>query len=435
MTIAGIILAVVLCGVIALASYLHLLYVQSLRFRARGNAAALKYFEQHIRPALKFDVQEGLSRFSLVRQAALIFLVLDLVMLTLDQSQTEVAFVEPLVLALTGMLLFAQMLPAVLFTRTTGEWLVPLIPLMRLAGLAVQPLFMLVRFASSVAELGGEEPRANGSSSTAQDIEALLDAGEEEGVIGQEDRKLIQSVVEFGDKTVREVVTPRPRVLAIEANRTVEELRKLLIDNEYSRVPVYEGTIDNVKGLVHTRDTLDIDPTQTRTMRVKELIRPIALVPETKPINELLREMQHSNAQMSMVIDEYGHTAGLVTMEDLMEEIVGEIHDESDSRADVVEQPDHSFIVDGNLDLDRLEELVGFRPGDDFESTTIGGLVCEQLGKVPSPGARMQLDGIQIEVLAGDLKRVSSVRISRLAAETAPQPPAASALEDMRGKP
>jgi len=169
-------------------------------------------------------------------------------------------------------------------------------------------------------------------------------------------------------------------------------------------------------------------------MRVKELIRPIALVPETKPINELLREMQDSNTQMSIVIDEYGHTAGLVTMEDMMEEIVGEIHDESDSRADVVEQPDHSFIVDGNLDVDRLDELVGFRPDDDFESTTIGGLVCEQLGQVPAAGAKMKLDGIEIEVLAGDQKRVSSLRISRIVAETALDPPAASALEDQQEK-
>ena len=430
MTIVGIILAVALCGVIALASYLHLLYVQSLRFRPRGNAESLKHFEQHIRPVLRFDSQEGLSRYALLCQVALILLALDLVMLTLGSPHNGLAFVEPLVLALTGMLLFAQILPSILAARTAGKWFVPLVPLMRVAGLAVQPLFTLVNFASSVAELGGEESQTNGSSSTTEDIEALLDAGEEEGLIGQEDRKLIQSVVEFGDKTVREVVTPRPRVVAIEENRTVEELRKLLIDNEYSRVPVYEGTIDNIKGLVHTRDTLDIDQAQTGTMRVKELIRPIALVPETKPINELLREMQDSNAQMSIVIDEYGHTAGLVTMEDMMEEIVGEIHDESDSRADVVEQPDHSFIVDGNLDVDRLEELVGYRPDDDFESTTIGGLVCEQLGQVPSAGAKMQIDGIQIEVLDGDQKRVSSVRISRLAAETAPDPPSPSAVQD-----
>jgi len=434
-TIGEIILAIVLCGVIALASYLHLLYVQSLGIRPRGNAGSLKHFERHIRPVLRFDSQEGLARYALLRQVALIFLALDLVMLTLGSPRNELAFVEPLVLALTGMLLFAQILPSILVARTAGEWFAPLSAFMRIAGLAVQPFFILVNFASSVAELGGEESQTNGSSSTSEDIEALLDAGEEEGLIGQEDRKLIQSVVEFGDKTVREVVTPRPRVVAIEENRTVEELRKLLIDNEYSRVPVYQGTIDNIKGLVHTRDTLGIDRARTGTMRVKELIRPIALVPETKPINELLREMQDSNTQMSIVIDEYGHTAGLVTMEDMMEEIVGEIHDESDSRADVVEQPDHSFIVDGNLDVDRLDELVGFRPDDDFESTTIGGLVCEQLGQVPAAGAKMELDGIEIEVLAGDRKRVSSLRISRIVAETTQDTPPASALEDQQEKP
>ena len=435
MTIIEIILAVFLCGVIALASYVHLLYVQSLRFRPRGNPESLKYFEQHVRPALKFDSQEGLSRYALLRQVALIFLALDLVMLTLESAESGLAFLEPLVLALTAMLLFAQILPSILAARTSGEWFAPLAALMRVAGLSVQPFFLLVRFASSVAELGGDEPKTNGSSSTTEDIEALLDAGQEEGLIGQEDRKLIQSVVEFGDKTVREVVTPRPRVLAIEADRTVEELRKLLIDNEYSRVPVYEGTIDSVKGLVHTRDTLDIDEAKARTMRVNELIRPIALVPETKPINELLREMQDSNAQMSIVIDEYGHTAGLVTMEDLMEEIVGEIHDESDSRADVIEQPDNSFIVDGNLDVDRLEELVGFRPGEEFESTTIGGLVCEQLGQVPSAGTRMQLDGIQIEVLAGDDKRISSVRVRRAPGEVVSETPAVASIEDQQEKP
>ena len=435
MTFAGIILAVVLCGVIALASYLHLLYSQSLRFRPRGNPESLKYFEQHIRPALRFENQEGPSRYALLRQVALIVLALDLVMLTLPSAPSGLALVEPLILALTAMLLFAQVLPSILFARTAGEWFAPLAAFMRIAGLAVQPFFILVRFASSVAELGGDEARTHGASTASEDIEALLDAGEEEGLIGQEDRKLIQSVVEFGDKTVREVVTPRPRVVAIEADRTVEELTRLLIDNPYSRVPVYEGTIDNVQGLVHTRDTLDIGQAQARSMLVKELIRPIALVPETKPINELLREMQDSNSQMSMVIDEYGHTAGLVTMEDLMEEIVGEIHDESDSRADVVEQPDNSFIVDANLDIDRLEELVGFRPGEDFESTTIGGLVCEQLGQVPSPGAKMQLDGIQIEVLAGDQRRISRVRVRRIPAEIASETPPAAATQEQREKP
>jgi CBS domain containing-hemolysin-like protein len=124
--------------------------------------------------------------------------------------------------------------------------------------------------------------------------------------------------------------------------------------------------------------------------------------------------MQEQNVHMAIVIDEYGQTGGLATMEDLMEEIVGEIRDESEPELDVVEQPDHSFIADGNVDLDRLEELVDFRPDEEFETTTIGGLVCEQLGQVPAPGAKIQLDGIEIEVLTADERRVSRVRVRRL---------------------
>ena len=136
-------------------------------------------------------------------------------------------------------------------------------------------------------------------------------------------------------------------------------------------------------------------------------------MPETKPIHELMRELQRQNAQMAIVIDEYGQTAGLVTMEDMMEEIVGEIRDESEPDRDVVEYPDRSFVASGNLDLDRLSELAGFRPPDDTESTTLGGLVCEHLGQVPVPGTRVRLEGIEIEVLSADDRRVRSLRVRR----------------------
>jgi CBS domain containing-hemolysin-like protein len=154
-------------------------------------------------------------------------------------------------------------------------------------------------------------------------------------------------------------------------------------------------------------------------MTAGELLRPISLIPESKPIHQLLREMQESNTHMAIVIDEYGQTAGLVTLEDLMEEIVGEIRDESEPEPDVVEQPDRSFVASGNLDLDRLADLVGFRPDEEFESTTVGGLVCEQLGSVPSPGRKVRLDGIEIEILEADERRVATVRISRVPAPSA----------------
>jgi len=349
---------------------------------------------------------------------SLVILVVVLMALLSEGGRSIVlAAGETAALSATAVILFAHIVPGMLLRHTTGVWMVTLLPCARLINWIVQPFTLLVNFISSVADLSAKEPNKNGMTNSIEDIEALLDAGEEEGLIGQEDRKLIQSVVEFGDKTVREVVTPRPRVVAIEAERTVEELWRLLIDKEHSRVPVFENELDHIVGLVHTRDTLDIEESQSKLVTVRELMRPVSLVPETKPINELLREMQDANAQMSIVIDEYGQTAGLVTMEDLMEEIVGEIHDESDSPLDVVEQPDKSFILDGNVDLDRLSELINFRPNEEIESTTIGGLVCEHLGKVPSPGAKIMLDGIQIEVLSGNKRKVSSVAIRRIEQE------------------
>jgi CBS domain containing-hemolysin-like protein len=209
-------------------------------------------------------------------------------------------------------------------------------------------------------------------------------------------------------------MTARPELVAIEADSSVEDLRRLLIEEEYSRVPVYENSIDHMIGFVRSRDILEVETDQRESVRVRELVRPIMLAPETKPIRELMPELQQKNAQMAIVVDEYGQTAGLVTMEDMMEEIVGEIRDESEPEHDVVQKPDGSFVASGNLDLDRLEELADFTPDDDVESTTIGGLVCEHLGQVPGPGARVRLDGIDIEVLSADDRRVRSVSIRRV---------------------
>ncbi len=156
---------------------------------------------------------------------------------------------------------------------------------------------------------------------------------------------------------------------------------------------------------------------------VKELVRPIRFVPETKPVPDLLREMQEAGAHMAIVIDEYGNVAGLATMEDLVEEILGEIHDEHEPDRDFREEPEGRFVVAGSLDLDRLHDLLGFRPPEDTESTTIGGLVTEWLGHVPHPGETVERDGIRIEVLAGDELKVEQVRVSKIAPETMSQHP------------
>lgn len=414
-------IAVLFCGVLALSSYLHLLYVESLRFRHREDARSFDFFDSHIKPLLKLQNEDGMRRFAMARQVALVLLTITLVRLTLQARPFDVAvpfelaFLESVVLSITSLILFIHIVPSILVTRTKGIWALRFVPLARLIAWCMRPVVLLAGFASSVAELGAEDfaEKKNGGG-TSGDIEVLLNAGQEEGLIGEEDRKLIQSVVEFGDKTARQAMTPRPEIVAIEAGQSVEELRQLMIENEFSRLPVYEGTIDNVVGYVHSRNTLEIDEEQRRNTPVRKLMRPVPLVPETKPIHQLLREMQEQNVHMAIVVDEYGQTAGLATMEDLMEEIVGEIRDESEPELDVVEQPDHSFIAGGNVDLDRLEELVDFRPDEEFETTTIGGLVTEQLGHVPAPGAKIQLDGIEIEVLTADERRVNRVRVRRL---------------------
>jgi CBS domain containing-hemolysin-like protein len=195
-------------------------------------------------------------------------------------------------------------------------------------------------------------------------------------------------------------------------------LRQIVIHEQYSRIPVYDGTIDNVVGFIHVRDMFELDNQARATRTVRDLVRPLRYVPETKPVDDLLREMQEHGAHMAIVIDEYGNTAGLATMEDLVEEIFGEIRDEHEPGRDVAEDADGAYIVSGNLDLDRLEELLSFRPPDETESTTVGGLVSEWLGRVPATGEAVEREGIRIEVLAGNELRVEQVRISK--SEAAP---------------
>ena len=412
MLIIELIVAVLLCAVLVLSSYLNTLFIEALRLRPHAGAKALAFSDDHLLPLLRMEEREGVRRYSLVRQASLILLTVDATLLASSHVEPTIAMVEVLLTAFGALVVFAHMVPNLLVTRTSGRWAVPFIPIARLLAIAIQPVVLLIDFVASIAELG-EGKTDDAESDDVGELDALLDAGQEEGLIEEEDRRLIQSVVEFGDKTVREVMTARPSIVSLEASSSVEELRQLLIQEEHSRIPIYEGDIDNVLGFVHSRDTLEIEKERRETMQVRELVRPLALVPETKSIRDLVRELQETNAQIVIVIDEYGQTAGLVTMEDMIEEIVGEIRDESDPNRDVVEYPDKSFVASGNLDLDRLEELVGFRPDNDTESTTIGGLVCEHLGQVPSVGAILKVDGISVEVLSADNRKVRTVRVLR----------------------
>src|SRR5207248_2947940 len=214
------------------------------------------------------------------------------------------------------------------------------VPLLKTLSLAFRPLVFTLNLIDSLIAPDDEEPGHEEMPTSAENIDALISAGAEEGLIEEDDRRLIQSVVEFGDTTVREVMTPRPNIVAISAHASLEDLRKLVIHEQYSRIPVYGTSIDDVCGFVHVRDVFELDEDSRANKTVATLKRPIRFVPETKPVRDLMREMQQDNTHMVIVIDEYGNTAGLASMEDLVEVIVGEIRDEHEPGSDITREPD-----------------------------------------------------------------------------------------------
>ncbi len=402
-----------LCAMLLPVAFVQLLYTAAMRLRSR-DSEALAWFRRDLEPRFGLKLEQGALIFSIVKHTLLLLIGFCVLLFTTrGQGLAWRPVGEALAVSWVLMVLCAHILPNLSLTKTSGRWLSPVAPLLALFAKLTHPLVGTLTFLQSLAELNESEEAKEEPSTPSGEIEALIEAGKEEGLIEEEDRKLIQSVVEFGDKTVREVMTPRPDIVAIEAGATVEDLRALIIREQYSRVPVYESTIDRVAGFVHVRDVFELEYTQRPVRRVSEVMRPVGFVPETKPVGVLLREMQHEGAHMVMVVDEYGNTAGLATMEDLVEEILGEIRDEYEPDADVKGDAGNGYEMSGNLDLDRLEDLFGFRAPEHTESTTLGGLIMEWLGHVPKAGQRIERDGLIIDVLASDERRVSQVRVRR----------------------
>jgi CBS domain containing-hemolysin-like protein len=408
-------LAALLCFV----SYVQLLYLESLRL-LRRETAALEFFREKLATEIGLEQERGSLAFSLIKHISLFLIgVFFLCGLLRADAPPWQSVLEAAGASLLAMLFATYFVPFLLYRRTKGQWLKRWLPFVKLLAALVAPVAGLVTmFQSLLLEMHNGTNGETHTPDAAEDIDALISAGEEEGILAEEDSKLIQSVVAFGDKSIREVMTPRPNIVAISADKSVEDLRQLVIHEQFSRVPVYAGGIDNIIGFVHVRDIFELDPEERQTRPLTELMRPIPHVPETKPGADVLREMQHDGSHMVVVVDEYGNTAGLATMEDLVEEILGEIRDEHEPERDVRQEADHVFIAPGSLDLDRLKDLFNFRPNGDTESTTVGGLVAEWLGHVPQVGETAEQGGIRIEVLAGNERRVEEVRISRVEPST-----------------
>jgi len=311
-----------------------------------------------------------------------------------------------------------QFLPYVLMVRASGRWIAPLVPAIRIFVWVIWPVQAVLEMVIGFLHLG--EPSDEGAPEPEQRaLEALVEAATEEGIIEHDEARLIEQVVEFSDKRVREVMTPRPNVVAIPASASLEELRRLVIEKKFSRLPVYEKNLDDVVGILVARDILNVPDSEASHRTVRELVRPALFVPETKLGSELLKEMQRKNQQLAVVIDEYGLVAGIVTAEDLVEEIVGEIGEEDRVPApDIVREPSGSYVLRGSVALEKVKELFGIEIEETSENAgaaTLAGLLNSVAGHVPVTGESLSYEGLQFDVLEANQRKVLRLRARRAA--------------------
>ena len=323
-------------------------------------------------------------------------------------------------------LVFEHVLPLLIVRRNPERVLEVLLPPFDVAARFLHPLTGgLVRLIAAVPRRDRPEPNPpNGDPVENQPGEtAQAETAEGQGIIEGDERRLLQSIVDFGDTLVREVMTPRPDMVAIQAEATFDELRALFREQEYSRIPVYTENLDNIVGFVFIKDLIRLDPPesgQTSLLHLTRFIRPATFVPETKRVAEMLKEFQRQQVQIAIVVDEYGGTAGLVTIEDLLEEIVGEIRDEYDVETEpVIEETAGSFVFSAKVNIAEVRDRLGIEiEPEGFE--TVGGYVLTRAGRVPAVGETFESDGLQIEVLEAERRRIHKVRM-RLAPQPQPE--------------
>ena len=437
MTILQFILILLLLAILTLASYVNRLYSEMGKFLAREFQENIDVWEQQIEPRLAMTREHAAQSASILKLLSLASLALVFAHVALhahqDYSASFASSVAQTVLAIVlTILLFHDFLPQLFFTRTRGQWIARLTGVLRALFYLMFPITLILGFLLSIAALA-ESDQMPVDEDSAEAVEALIEAGKEEGILDESDRALVRSAVEFGDKIVREVMTPRPAIFAVPAAMKLAEFSEQLRTHAYSRVPVYRSNLDDVVGIAFMHDLLHISDVDAASVTVGSIARPAMFTPETKNIQSLLREMQRDKQHMALVIDEYGGLAGLVTIEDIVEEIVGAISDEHETAAaeeTAQPQPDGSYIVPGNFELSQLEELfddsVSLPLAEDYESTTVGGLVTEEAGHIPFPGEVIELAGLRLEVLEASHRRVDSVRVrpvsDGLAYEAPPSP-------------
>ncbi|HEK86666.1 MAG: hemolysin family protein [Candidatus Saccharicenans sp.] len=326
---------------------------------------------------------------------------------------------HPLWLFLLLILIFALFFdygPRFIFYLFREKTLLLFLPALRILKACLYPLLILPRLFLKKEEQQQTAWREHEASE--EEIETFIDEATEEGIIEKDQDELLRGVVEFRDRLVREVMTPRTKIVAIEKDSTINQLKQLIIREKYSRLPVYKERLDNIEGMVMAKDLLEFSDREQGEQKIEPLIRPALFVPETMAIKDLLKEFKKVKQKMAIAVDEYGGVSGLVTMEDVLEEIVGEIQDEYDIEEPqiIVEKPG-SYLIRGETEVEDLEELLGTDLAED-DFLTINGLLNQRLGRLPKKGEKLEIGGLSFEVLEVDEKSVKRVRLIHSSKET-----------------
>src|SRR5215203_3128488 len=376
------------------------------------------------------EIQEYRPRFRLALSSSIQILLVSFAVITtligmrLELSQTGLVFFA-LGIALVATVVFRQVLPRLIIRNNPEKKFLFLLPIVR-------PLYRFVYAVTSPFSSGPKSKEQLKLESTVapdaaedkdddndEDFQALMEVGEAEGIIEEKERELIESMVEFSETRAGEIMTPRTEICAVAVGSSVRQARNLMTEEKYSRLPVYRESIDNVEGVIYVRDLLQAWADGKEDEVIDGMLRDAYFVPETKTASELLKNMQVNHVQIAIVIDEYGGVAGIVTVEDIIEEIVGEIEDEDSEEEEIIEiieREEGYWDVLGSTDIDKIERLFDVELEDD-DYTTIAGMITSEAGYVPKMGEILTLRGLEARILRADEKKVGLVRLRKFAGE------------------
>jgi CBS domain containing-hemolysin-like protein len=305
--------------------------------------------------------------------------------------------------------LFLDALPRLIGTVNKEALVDAFLPSANLFLVLSAPILVLSRWLCTRQE--SEEEEEDDREAGDEEIETFIDGAKEEGIIEKDEDELLRSVVEFGDIVVREIMTPRVDIVCIRKDATIQKLRNLIITEKYSRIPVYKDRIDNIEGIVIAKDLLAFSESKHDNEPIEAFIRPVIFVPESMKVSELLKELQKVKQKLAIVVDEHGGVSGLVTMEDLVEEIIGEILDEYDTEeAQVSEIGPREYLVSGGVKVEKLEDLFEQELAED-DYITASGLITHHLGRLPKKGETVDIKGLSVEVIDVDQKRIKKLRM------------------------